>query len=233
MFTEKNERKGRQYKRLAMLAGLLVMSLGSVNGAPTTGKPWLDDVYLATARRYGVPVEILIAQGRQESGFRQFALSNKGAAGPAQFIPGTARRYGLRVTFDRQTDERYDFVKAIDAQGRYMRDLLARFNGRLDLALAGYNAGEGRVERLGRIPEGEPKGYVRAILANAGFGKPGPRLATASAVEKKSVAVPPRDGAAEPVRVADKSKASLYGANGGQAGAQAVSMVFAESGGRP
>jgi hypothetical protein len=61
-----------------------------------------------------------------------------------QFMPDTARRYGLQNPHDPRA--------AIDAGARYLRDLLFRFNGRLDLALAAYNAGEGTVEsfRTGR-----------------------------------------------------------------------------------
>jgi hypothetical protein len=55
-----------------------------------------------------------------------------------QFMPDTARRYGLQ--------DPHDPKAAIDAGARYLRDLLGRFNGRLDLALAAYNAGEGTVE---------------------------------------------------------------------------------------
>lgn len=55
-----------------------------------------------------------------------------------QFMPDTARRYGLQNPHDPKA--------AIDAGARYLRDLLFRFNGRLDLALAAYNAGEGTVE---------------------------------------------------------------------------------------
>lgn len=224
-----NERKRVNCKRVAGLLALGLMFLVSVEAAPTTGKPWLDGIYDATARRYGIPVEILIAQGRQESGFKQFAMSNKGAAGPAQFIPGTAIRYGLKVTHDPRTDERFDYVKAIDAQGRYMCDLLRRFNGRLDLALAGYNAGEGRVERLGRVPKGEPTGYVRAILANAGLNRPAPRVTT----QVQAKTMPPVQATVEkPAPVVDRTKFSMFGPNGGKPSAHAVSMVFSNEGGR-
>jgi Transglycosylase SLT domain len=55
-----------------------------------------------------------------------------------QFMPETAARYGLKNPYDPQA--------AIDAAAHYLRDLLVRFNGRSDLALAAYNAGEGTVE---------------------------------------------------------------------------------------
>jgi hypothetical protein len=73
-----------------------------------------------------------------ESGFRLDAISPKGARGPMQFMPETAARYGLTNPHDPRP--------AIDAAARYVRDLLRKFDGRLDLAIAAYNAGEGTVE---------------------------------------------------------------------------------------
>jgi hypothetical protein len=81
-----------------------------------------------------------------------------------QFMPDTARRYGLR--------DPHDARAAIDAAAHYLRDLLVRFNGRLDLALAAYNAGEGTVEsfltgRPLRLTSGKvinPRGVVTGGL---------------------------------------------------------------------
>jgi soluble lytic murein transglycosylase-like protein len=73
-----------------------------------------------------------------QSRYRENAISPKGALGLMQFMPETAARYGLRNPFDPKA--------AIDAGARYLRDLLVRFNGRIDLAVAAYNAGEGAVD---------------------------------------------------------------------------------------
>jgi hypothetical protein len=81
-----------------------------------------------------------------------------------QFMPDTARRYGLQNPHDPRA--------AIDAGARYLRDLLIRFNGRLDLTLAAYNAGEGTVEsfltgRPLRLTSGKiinPRGLVTGGL---------------------------------------------------------------------
>jgi hypothetical protein len=99
---------------------------------------------IESANRYGIDARILRIVCFMESRFRVNAVSAKGALGPMQFIPETARRYGLRNPFDPRA--------SIDAAAHYLHDLLKRFGGRVDLALAAYNAGEGAVEsfRTGR-----------------------------------------------------------------------------------
>jgi soluble lytic murein transglycosylase-like protein len=104
---------------------------------------------------------LLAAQLYAESGFNPFAVSSAGARGIAQFMPGTARSYGLRDPFDP--------VAAIDAQAHLMSDLLRRFRGNVSLALAAYNAGAGAVERHGGIPPyAETRAYVARILGLLG-----------------------------------------------------------------
>jgi soluble lytic murein transglycosylase-like protein len=104
----------------------------------------LEPLILESAKRYGIDPRILSGVCFIESRYRLDAISPRGARGPMQFMPDTARRYGLQNPHDPRA--------AIDAGARYLRDLLVRFNGHLDLALAAYNAGEGTVEsfRTGR-----------------------------------------------------------------------------------
>ena len=80
-----------------------------------------------------------------ESGFNPKALSHAGARGLWQFMPATGRRYGLTV--NNSLDERCDPKKATYAAAEYFKDLIAEFGGRssIMLAMAAYNAGEGRV----------------------------------------------------------------------------------------
>ena len=105
----------------------------------------LEPYFVDSARRYGIDPRILRVLCYLESRFRLNAISPKGARGPMQFMPETAARYGLINPHDPKT--------AIDAAARYFRDLLRRFDGRIDLAFAAYNAGEGTVEafRNGRV----------------------------------------------------------------------------------
>ena len=108
------------------------------------------------AQRWSVAGTLLAAQIYKESNFNPFARSPAGAQGIAQFMPGTARAYGLSNPFDAE--------QAIDAQAHMMRDLLRQF-GSVPLALAAYNAGPGRVQACGCVPAiPETQAYVADIL---------------------------------------------------------------------
>lgn len=108
------------------------------------------------AQRWNVSAGLLAAQLYAESNFNPAAQSSAGAQGIAQFIPGTARAYGLSDPFDAE--------QAIDAQAHLMRDLLRQFAS-VPLALAAYNAGPGAVSACGCIPPyPETRAYVAKIL---------------------------------------------------------------------
>ncbi len=129
-------------------------------------------------REEGLPANF-IGVVKVESGFNSYALSPKNARGLWQFIPETARRFGLRV--DGRVDERVDTEKSTRAAARYLKELYGTF-GDWRLALAGYNAGEGRVQsamaaagtsdftRLARLLPRETRNYVPAVLAALGGG---------------------------------------------------------------
>ena len=125
----------------------------------TTGSARIDGLIRASARRYEVDPYLVFCVMSQESRFNAGATSPAGAAGLMQLMPATAARYGVR--------DIYDPAQNIEGGTRYLRDLLRLFGGRVDLALAGYNAGEGAVMKYGnRIPPyAETQNYVRTIGA--------------------------------------------------------------------
>jgi soluble lytic murein transglycosylase-like protein len=115
----------------------------------------------------GIDYELLQALIATESGFDADAVSPKGAVGLMQIMPATALRYG--VTADKKTPvekKLTDPKTNIKTGTRYLRYLLDLYPGRLELALAAYNAGEGAVQRAGnRIPDyRETQDYVKTVM---------------------------------------------------------------------
>jgi soluble lytic murein transglycosylase-like protein len=112
----------------------------------------------SAARAYGLDPKLVHAVIRAESGYNPNALSPKGAVGMMQLIPATAQRYGVRNSNDP--------TENIHGGSRYLSDLIKMFNGNVELALAGYNAGENAVIRAGnRIPPyAETMAYVPKVM---------------------------------------------------------------------
>src|SRR4030095_12708722 len=98
--------------------------------------PYVQEIRDA-AERYGVPIKLVSAVIRAESGFNPRAVSRKGAQGLMQLMPTTAATLGVRNSFDPR--------EHIDGGVRHLRTLIDRFPINLPLALAAYNAGEGAV----------------------------------------------------------------------------------------
>jgi soluble lytic murein transglycosylase-like protein len=129
---------------------------GTLSGF-TTGNATVDSYILDSGRRNSVDPLLLYSIMHQESTFKPGAMSNKGARGLMQLMPGTAARFGVTSIWDPKQN--------IEGGTRYMRFLLDKFDGDVRLALAGYNAGEGAVIKYGyRIPPySETQEYVRRI----------------------------------------------------------------------
>lgn len=119
----------------------------------------LVPIIAEAARAHGLDAKLIHAVIRAESGYNENAVSSKGAVGLMQLIPATAQRYGVVNS--------YDPTQNIAGGTRYLRDLLKMFNGNIELALAGYNAGENAVIRAGnRIPPyPETMAYVPKVLS--------------------------------------------------------------------
>lgn len=110
----------------------------------------------AAAREFGVEESIVRAVIHAESAYNPLALSRAGAQGLMQLMPDTARRFGVSDT--------YDATQNIRGGVHYLSWLLKRFNGDLTLAAAGYNAGEGAVDRYGGVPPySETQRYVKRV----------------------------------------------------------------------
>jgi len=134
-------------------------------------RPLVEDIFA----EFDLPSD-LVHLSLVESGFNPYAYSRAKATGPWQFMKGTGKIYGLRI--DHYVDERRDPIKSTIAAARYLRDLYDLF-GTWPLAMAAYNAGEGKVQRAltkaqaesfseisrTKLIRGETKQYVPRIMA--------------------------------------------------------------------
>jgi soluble lytic murein transglycosylase-like protein len=128
---------------------------------PSSGDRELDLVILRAGEKHGVDPRFIHAVIWQESKYKVQARSHAGAQGLMQLMPATARRFGCTNP--------YDTASNIDAGTKYLRFLLKRFDGNVSLALAGYNAGEGSVDKYNGVPPyKETQNYVRIITGRYG-----------------------------------------------------------------
>lgn len=123
----------------------------------STGRAGLDSLIRQNGGKYNVDPYLIFLVMEQESHFNPRVVSPKGARGLMQLMPGTAARFGVRHP--------HDPAQNISGGTRYLRELLNRFNNRVDLVLASYNAGEGAVAKFGNKvpPYRETRNYVKRI----------------------------------------------------------------------
>lgn len=121
------------------------------------GRNDYDAIIENAASKYGIPKGLIKAVMHTESSFNQYARSPVGAQGLMQLMPATARRFNVENSYDPEQN--------IDAGAKYLSWLIKRFNGDVRLALAGYNAGEGNVDKYKGIPPfKETQNYVKKVL---------------------------------------------------------------------
>jgi soluble lytic murein transglycosylase-like protein len=130
--------------------------MGKSRPAVSLDRDGVEKLVREAADRYHVDPALVRAVIQTESNWNASAFSRKGAVGLMQLIPTTAQRFGAHDAFNPQQN--------VEAGVRYLRTLLERYNGNLDLALAAYNAGEGAVDRAHGIPAfRETRNYVQRV----------------------------------------------------------------------
>ncbi|MBB5408609.1 hypothetical protein HDG34_002546 [Paraburkholderia sp. HC6.4b] len=143
-------------------------------GVGATVTQWAQKLNFAgTEARYGLPAGLLSAMAQKESSGNARAVSPAGARGLFQFMPATAREYGI---------DAFNPAQAADAAARKMSGLLTRYKGNLTYALSAYNWGEGNLDQhgLARAPA-ETRNYAPGVLANMPSLDPGAELASLNA----------------------------------------------------
>ncbi len=128
---------------------------------PQSGDCDLDLIIFRTGEREGVDPRLIHAVIQQESRYDPKATSPVGAKGLMQLMPDTGKRFDCQDLKDQACN--------VEAGTKYLAWLLKRFNGDVSLALAGYNAGEGAVDKYKGIPPyHETENYVKKIISNYG-----------------------------------------------------------------
>ncbi|WP_277668630.1 lytic transglycosylase domain-containing protein [Caproiciproducens galactitolivorans] len=121
----------------------------------------MEEIFQTAAEKYNVPLNLLKAVAKAESGFDASAVSRCGAQGVMQLMPATAKALGVEDPLDAEQN--------IMGGAKYLSDLISRYDGDVKLALAAYNAGSGNVAKYGGIPPfKETQAYVKKVMSYAG-----------------------------------------------------------------
>jgi len=125
------------------------------NGFPAPVSQPLASIITRAAKAYGVDPNLIAAMAFRESAFNSSAVSSRGAQGIMQLMPRTAKALGVKDAFDAE--------ESVFGGTKYLKSLLDRFHGNVDVALAAYNAGPELVAKVGPAATQEAVDYVAAI----------------------------------------------------------------------
>jgi len=155
---------------------------GKNRPAMSLDRDGVEKLVREAAERHRVDPALIRAVIETESNWNPSAISRKGAVGLMQLIPTTAHRFGVNDMYSPQQN--------VDAGVRYLKTLLERYNGNMELALAAYNAGEGAVDRAHGVPSfRETRDYVQRVQSayyRPGSGRLDGALISARAIRKET-----------------------------------------------
>lgn len=156
----------------------------------------LDAIFQKAAKKYGIDVNFLKSVARVESNFRSNAVSCVGAVGIMQLMPRTAKGLGVKNSYDPEQN--------IMGGAKLLSQLMKKYNGDLEMTLAGYNAGSGNVQKYGGVPPWKSvHNYIKKVLGFYKKSESGSTSNVVGASAQSKTAVP----------VANTSTASVSNTN--------------------